>query len=82
MVLRDAGSRSNWPPGYPDLVSGFYEAEQTHRWTCGDALLPEELVAAMPDGFTLELKLVQSGLHYPAPKQAELIPFATRHSAA
>jgi hypothetical protein len=81
VVLRDDTSVLEFGPGHAGFVTGFYAAEPTHRWTSGNALLPEDLVAAMPDGFTLELKVVRCGLHYPAPKQAEVIPFATRRSA-
>ena len=36
----------------------------------------------MPDGFTLELTLVRTGLRYPAPPQADVIPFVARRAAA
>ena len=81
MTLRDGGFTLELAPGYGGFTTGFHAAEEGHRWTQGDALLPEELTAAMPDGFILELKVIDGGLRYPAPKQAEVIPFASRRSA-
>jgi hypothetical protein len=81
MSLRDDGFTLDLGPGYAGFTTGFHAAEEGHRWTQGDAALPEDLVAAMPDGFVLEMKVIDSGLHYPAPKQAEVIPFAARRSA-
>ncbi len=81
MSLRDDGSTLDLAPDYPGFTTGFHAAEEGHRWTEGDATLPEELTAAMPDGFTLELDVIDSGLHYPAPSQAEVIPFTARRSA-
>jgi hypothetical protein len=81
MSLRDGGFTLDLAPGYAGFTTGFHAAEEDHRWTQGDALLPEDLIAAMPDGFTLDLEVINSGLQYPAPVQAEVIPFAFRHSA-
>ena len=81
MSLRDDSFTLDLGPGYAGFTTGFHAAEEGHRWTQGDAPLPEYLLAAMPYGFTLELKVIDSGLHYPAPMQAEVIPFASRRSA-
>ena len=81
MTLRDDSFTLDLAPGYAGFTTGFNDAEEGHRWTQGDAPLPEDLTAAMPDGFTLELKVINSGLHYPTPAQAEVIPFIARRSA-
>jgi hypothetical protein len=75
LVLRDDASALEFEAGYGGFVTGFHAAEPTHRWTNGNALLPEDLVGAMPDGFRLELKLARCGLHYPMPGSAAVIPF-------
>jgi hypothetical protein len=82
LSLRDGNFLLDLAPGYAGFTTGFHAAEGGHRWTGGDALLPEDLTAAMPDGFTLELTLVRTGLRYPAPPQANVIPFAVRRPPA
>ena len=81
MSLCDGGFTLDLAPSYAGFTTGFHAAEEGRRWTQGDATLPEDLTAAMPDGFTLELTVIDSGLHYPSPKQAEVIPFSSRRSA-
>jgi len=81
MTLRDDSFTLNLAPDYAGFTTGFNDAEEGRRWTQGDAPLPEDLTAAMPDGFILELKVIDSGLHYPTPTQAEVIPFTARRSA-
>jgi hypothetical protein len=75
VLLRDDASVLEFEAGYGGFVTGFYAPEPTHRWTNGDALLPEDLIAAMPDGFQLELKIARCGLRYPMPRVAEVITF-------
>jgi antigen 43 len=73
MTLDDGEFTLALPAAHAGFVTGFHEAEIDHRWTAGDALLPEDLTAAMPNGFVLMLKLI-SRVTYPAPTQAEVIP--------
>jgi hypothetical protein len=81
LSLRDDGFTLDLAPGYAGFATGFHAAEAGQRWTQGDAVLPEDLTAAMPDGFTLEINVIDSGLHYPVAKPAEVIPFTSRRSA-
>jgi hypothetical protein len=81
MSLRDDGFTLDLAPGYAGFTTGFHAAETGQRWTQGDAVLPEDVTAAMPDGFTLEINVIASGLHYPEPKPADVIPFTARRSA-
>ena len=81
MSLHDGSFALDLAPGYAGFATGFHASEGGHRWTAGDALLPEDLTAAMPDGFVLELKLIRTGLRYAAPAQTEAISFAPRHAA-
>jgi hypothetical protein len=81
MSLRDDGFTLDLAPGYAGFTAGFHAAEAGQRWTQGDASLPEDLTAAMPDGFALEMNVINSGLHYPVAKPAEVIPFTSRRSA-
>ena len=69
---------SNVPLDHAGFTTGFHAAEGTHRWTQGDALLPENLTAAMPGGFVLDLKLVRTGLRYATPPQADVISLRAR----
>ena len=82
LSLRDGSFSLDLAPGHAGLAGGFHAAEGGHRWTDGDAKLPEDMVAAMPDGFVLELKLVQTALRYALPAPAEVIPFVRRRTAA
>jgi hypothetical protein len=74
MSLHDGSFTLELAPDYAGFTTGFHPAEDRHRWTNGDAVLPEGLAAAMPNGFTLALKLVSTGRRYPAPPLAEVIP--------
>jgi hypothetical protein len=82
LSLRDGSFSLDLAPGHAGLASGFHAAEDGHRWTDGNAELPEDMIAAMPDGFVLELKLVQTALRYAAPAPVGVIPFAPRRVAA
>ena len=82
LSLRDGGFAVDLAPGYAGFTAGFHAAEDGHRWTDGNALLPDDLIAAAPDGFVLELKLVRTDLRYPAPMAAEVISLVARRTAA
>lgn len=76
--LGGAGRRIAVGPGCDLLCTGFHADEGSHRWTDGDALLPPELLAAVPGDLTLvEVETVTTGLHYPVE-----VPTATRAGAA
>ena len=66
LSLRDGSFSLEVRPGCAVLQTGFHNPEENRRWTTGDAVLPEELYAALPEGFTLQLSLVQTSIRYPA----------------
>jgi hypothetical protein len=78
LSLHDGNFTLDLGHAYAGLEAGFHAAEEGHRWTDGDAVLPPAILVAMPDGFTLDLKLAGNGLRYPAPVQAEIIRFPPR----
>ena len=67
----------------PDQTGYTSEAVWQALQAAKDAGLTDMLgIAPGPaNGFTLDLKMIDSGLHYPTPLQAEVIPFASRRSA-
>jgi hypothetical protein len=50
----------------PAFSDGFHDVEPGQRWTNGRALLPPALLRAFTEDFTIELRLVEAGLNYPA----------------
>lgn len=63
-LVSDAAAQTRWPYHHRALAYGFHPAEDGHRWTDGNALLPAEFYAACRDGFTLEVHLNSQTLHY------------------
>ena len=71
LSLRDGSVTLDLAPGHAGLADGFQAAEDGRRWTDGNALLPIDLLATMPGEFVLELKLIRTGLRYPAPARTD-----------
>ena len=76
LSLRDDSFTLDLAPSYAGFTTGFHPAHAGQLWTDGNALLPEDLTAAMPDGFTLELKLLRTGLRYAVATQARPVAVA------
>ena len=49
---------------HPLLTEGFHRAEETHRWTDGNARIPLEFLACFEDNFIIEVRLLNQGLAY------------------
>ena len=49
---------------HPLLTEGFHRAEETHRWTDGNARIPPEFLACFEDKFIIEVRLLDQGLAY------------------
>ena len=66
LALRNATRELRLRATDPALETGFYAADGEHRWTDGRALLPPVLLPLFPDGFALELQVIEQPLTYPS----------------
>ena len=64
LVLRNSELTIEAGHGHPALRDGFQDDEASHRWTDGDARLPDAWLRLFPNGATLDLHLVPNQLGY------------------
>ena len=65
LILRSTGITVEIGPDHPALVDGFSYSEGTHRWTDGNAHLPQDFFACLPDGpVMIEVHLGESTIPY------------------
>ena len=70
IMLSDGHQATEVRHSHPALDQGFHEAEPTHRWTDGQARLPEALLRPFKSGFSLRVQLADTALAYRIGPQA------------
>jgi ELWxxDGT repeat protein len=72
LVLQDDNLWIQAAHGHAALCAGFHADEDSHRWTDGMARVPDSLLRPFAGPFTLEVRLVPSGLGYWIPAAGEI----------
>ncbi|MGE0682349.1 MAG: Hint domain-containing protein [Candidatus Binatia bacterium] len=76
IVLKSGGLTIEVRHDDPSLCDGFHQAEPRHRWTDGNATIPEQFLACLTGPTTVEVHLGGLGLTYAtrAGSEGEVIP--------
>ncbi len=64
LVVASAHSTINVAHDHPALTDGFHKAEAAHRWTDGNARIPEQFLASFGQSLTIKVRRLDLGLPY------------------
>jgi hypothetical protein len=80
VVLSDGEMTVEVWHGYAGLHDGFHEDEETHRWTDGQARLPDALLRPFTGAMTLDVCVISSELGYRTAPSIAAAAADERHS--